>query len=174
MILSGNEICKNIGSRIIIEPFDENRINPNSYNLSLHDTLQIYTAEELDFAKNNPVKSIVIPADGYVLQPGQLYLARSLEYTETHGFVPMLIGRSSVGRLGVTVHITSGFGDIGFSGYWTMQLTCIKPVRIYAGMKICQIFYQTVLGEYEEYRSLKYQNSQEIKASQMYLEFQNE
>lgn len=174
MILSGNEIRKNIGNTIIIEPFDEKKINPNSYNLSLNDTLQIYTSDELDFAKDNPVESIVIPKEGYVLRPGQLYLARSLEYTETHGFVPMLIGRSSVGRLGVTVHITSGFGDIGFSGFWTMQLTCVKPVRIYAGMKICQIFYQTILGEYEEYSSRKYQNSQGIKASQMYLEIQDE
>ena len=86
--------------------------------------------------------------------------------------VPMILGRSSVGRLGITVHITSGFGDIGFCGYWTLQLTCVKRVRIYPGMKICQIFYHDVLGEYDTYNSNKYQGSTKIMSSQMYQEFQ--
>ncbi len=130
----------------------------------------IYEGEILDASRPNKTKTIPIPEDGYVLRPGQLYLGRSLEYTETHGFVPILQGRSSVGRLGVTVHITAGFGDVGFCGYWTMQLTCVKPVRIYPGMKICQIYYQTILGDYEEYDSQKYQNNSSIQASRLYEE----
>lgn len=58
---------------------------------------------------------------------------------ETQGLVPMILGCSSVGRLGITVHITSGFGDIGFCGYWTLQLTYAKKVRICPGMKIGQM-----------------------------------
>ena len=42
MILSGKEILKHIGREIIIEPFDEKRVNPNSYNLSLADELLVY------------------------------------------------------------------------------------------------------------------------------------
>lgn len=170
MILSGNEIIKNIGTNIIIEPFLQENINPNSYNLRLHNELMIYEDDILDASKQNKTKKILIPDDGYVLQPGQLYLGRSLEYTETHGFVPVLQGRSSMGRLGVTVHITAGFGDVGFCGYWTMQLTCIKPTKIYPQMKICQIYYQTILGEFEEYDSKKYQNNSSIQASRIYEE----
>lgn len=170
MILSGNEIIKNIGGDIIIEPFVKENINPNSYNLRLHNELMIYEDDILDAAKQNKTRKILIPDDGYVLQPGQLYLGRSLEYTETHGLVPILQGRSSVGRLGVTVHITAGFGDVGFCGYWTMQLTCIKPTKIYPKMKICQIYYQTILGDFEGYDSKKYQNSNSIQASRLYEE----
>lgn len=174
MILSGNEIQNNLGSKIIIDPFVSDNLNPNSYNLRLHDELLVYTEEILDFRKKNQTKKIIIPEDGYLLQPGQMYLARSLEYTETHGFVPIIQGRSSVGRLGVTVHITAGFGDVGFCGYWTMQLTTVKPVRIYAGMKICQIYYQTLLGDYEEYSSTKYQHSNRIQTCKLYEELRNE
>lgn len=170
MILSGNEIIKNIGTNIIIEPFLQENINPNSYNLRLHNELMIYEDDILDASKQNKTKKILIPDDGYILQPGQLYLGRSLEYTETHGFVPVLQGRSSMGRLGVTVHITAGFGDVGFCGYWTMQLTCIKPTKIYPQMKICQIYYQPILGEFEEYDSKKYQNNSSIQASRIYEE----
>lgn len=170
MILSGNEIIKNLGTNIIIEPFVSENVNPNSYNLRLHNELMIYEEDILDASKKNKTKSIIIPSDGYVLQPGQLYLARSLEYTETHGFIPILQGRSSIGRLGVTVHVTAGFGDVGFCGYWTMQLTCIKPTKIYPQMKICQIYYQTILGDFEEYSSQKYQNSSSIQASRLYEE----
>jgi len=146
------------------------QLNPNSYNLKLHDCLMIYKNGVLDPKKENPTEEIIIPKEGLLLEPGQLYLARTCEYTETHGFVPILQGRSSIGRLGVAVHITSGFGDIGFCGYWTMQLSCIKKTMIYPNMKICQIYYQNVLGDYDDYCSEKYQNSHTIQASKIYKE----
>lgn len=170
MILTGKEIQKRLDKDIIIRPYDKQQLNPNSYNLRLHNELLIYDQEVLDSKKNNQTKTLIIPEEGITLEPGQLYLARTLEYTETYGLVPMILGRSSVGRLGITVHITSGFGDIGFCGYWTLQLTCIKRVRIYPGMKICQIFYHNVLGEYDNYSSKKYQGSNKIVSSQLYKE----
>lgn len=170
MILTGKEIEKRIGKDIIIEPYNSQQLNPNSYNLRLHNELMIYADDMLDAGKNNPTKPIVIPDDGFILEPGQLYLARTLEYTETRGLVPMILGRSSIGRLGISVHLTSGFGDIGFCGYWTLQLTCVKRVKIYPNMKICQIFYHNVLGEYENYSSSKYQDSKSIISSQLYKE----
>ena len=110
-------------------------------------------------------------AEGYVLEAGRLYLGRTLEYTETHGLVPMLEGRSSIGRLGLFVHITAGFGDVGFRGFWTLEMICLRPVRIYAGVEICQIFYHTVEGEILEYKSGKYQGNRDIQPSMLYKEF---
>ena len=170
MILTGKEIEKRLGGDIIIEPYHPQQLNPNSYNLCLHSQLLVYTDELLDSAKKNPTREITIPDDGMVLEPGQLYLGRTAEYTETRGLVPMILGRSSVGRLGISVHLTSGFGDIGFCGCWTLQLTCIKKVRIYPNMKICQIFYHDILGEYENYSSEKYQRSSRIMSSKLYEE----
>lgn len=171
MILTGKEIEKRLGRDIIIEPYTAEQLNPNSYNLRLHDELLVYKNDVLDVKEKNETEAMIIPEEGLVLEPGQLYLARTLEYTETYGLVPMILGRSSVGRLGITVHITSGFGDIGFCGYWTLQLTCVKRVRIYPGMKICQIFYHDVLGEYDTYTSKKYQGSDKIMSSRLYQEF---
>lgn len=170
MILTGSEIEKRLGTDIIIEPYHSEQLNPNSYNLRLHHELMTYSDTVLDARANNPTKSLLIPEEGFELQPGELYLARTLEYTETRNLVPLIIGRSSIGRLGITVHLTSGFGDVGFQGFWTLQLTCVKRVRIYAGMKICQIFYHTIAGEASEYCSGKYQKSAGIVPSQLYQE----
>ena len=121
MILSGLEIKNQIGRKIFIEPFHEERLNPNSYNLSLHNELLIYTNETLDMRANNPSQKVLIPSEGFMLQPGKLYLGRTSEYTRTEGYIPMLEGRSSIGRLGICIHVTAGFGDVGFAGYWTLR-----------------------------------------------------
>lgn len=131
MILSGKEILKNIGKDIIIEPFNEKKINPNSYNLSLHNELLVYEDNLLDMKKPNETKKIIIPEDGLILEPGKLYLGRTNEFTKTEKFVPMLEGRSSTGRLGLFIHVTAGFGDIGFAGYWTLEIFCVQPSLMY-------------------------------------------
>lgn len=170
MILTASEIRKHLGTKIIIEPFDESLLNPNSYNLRLHDELLVYEEVVLDMRKPNRVRRIKIPPEGLVLTPNQLYLGRTLERTETHGFVPMIEGRSSVGRLGLFVHVTAGFGDVGFRGYWTLEMFAIHPVRIYPFVPVCQIYYHTVIGEIEEYRSDKYQDNVDIQPSLLYKE----
>ncbi|MCR3758866.1 dCTP deaminase [Clostridium felsineum] len=172
MILSGKQIIDNIGKDIIIEPFTEKQINPNSYNLKLHNELLVYDEEVLDMKKPNSTKKLIIPEEGIVLQPRKLYLGRTVEYTETDKYVPMLEGRSSVGRLGVFIHVTAGFGDVGFKGYWTLEIFCVEPIRIYPGVEICQIYYHDVGGEYEKYSSGKYQNNNGIQPSLLYKDFQ--
>ena len=172
MILSGKQIEQEIGKKIIIEPFDSNRINPNSYNLSLHNELLVYTESVLDMKRPNGTKLLTIPDDGLVLEPGRLYLGRTPEYTKTDGYVPMLEGRSSIGRLGLFIHITAGFGDVGFAGYWTLEIFCVQPVRVYAGVEICQIYYHDIADGYEPYRSGKYQGNTGIQPSLLYRDFE--
>ena len=170
MILSGDEIQKNLGANIVIDPYDESRLNPNSYNLTLHNELMTYEEVVLDMRKANRVRRISIPPEGLVLSPNQLYLGRTAERTETHGFVPMIEGRSSIGRLGLFVHVTAGFGDVGFCGYWTLEMFAVQPIRIYPGVPICQIFYHNICGEVTEYKSDKYQNNHDIQPSMLFKE----
>ena len=172
MILSGKEIEKRIDSDIFIDPYDPCRINPNSYNLSLHDELIVYTETELDMKRDNPYQKIQIPGEGLVLEPYRLYLGRTVEFTETKGLVPMLEGRSSVGRLGLFVHVTAGFGDVGFKGYWTLEIFCVQPIRIYAGVEICQIYYHSIEGDYENYTSGKYQGNRGIQTSLLFKDYE--
>jgi dCTP deaminase len=173
MILSGIEIENLVkNGDIEITPFDKTQINPNSYNLKLHNKLLIYTDEILDMKKPLNSIEIIIPEDGLILQPGKLYLGRTFEHTSTQKFVPMLEGRSSVGRLGIFIHITAGFGDVGFNGYWTLEIQCIQPVKIYPMVKICQIYYHTILGQYLTYEKGKYQNNHGIQPSLLYKDFE--
>lgn len=174
MILSGKEIESRIDKDIIIEPFDKKRINPNSYNLSLHNELLIYKDSTLDMKKDNEVKKLTIPSNGLVLETNRLYLGRTVEYTETKNLVPMLEGRSSVGRLGLFVHVTAGFGDVGFKGFWTLEIFCIQPVKIYPSVEICQVYYHTIEGEIKNYSSQKYQNNRGIQSSLLFKDFKNE
>ena len=120
--------------------------------------------------KANRVRRMAIPPEGLVLQPNQLYLGRTVERTETHNLVPMIEGRSSIGRLGLFVHVTAGFGDVGFCGYWTLEMFAVQPVRIYAGVAICQIFYHDIRGSFTEYQSDKYQHNTDIQPSLLFKE----
>ena len=172
MILSGKEIQAKQGKEIIIKPFSPDRVNPNSYNLSLHNELLVYTNDELDMKSNNPTERIIIPPTGYTLRPNKLYLARTAEYTETSHYVPMLEGRSSIGRLGLFIHITAGFGDIGFKGFWTLEMFCVQPIVIYPAVEICQIYYHGIEGKYDLYEGGKYQNNKEIQPSMLYKELE--
>jgi dCTP deaminase len=170
MILSGHEIRTRLGTDIRIEPFDEAKLNPNSYNLSLHDELMVYEEVVLDMRRPNRVRRVAIPREGLVLRPNQLYLGRTAERTETHNLVPMIEGRSSVGRLGLFVHVTAGFGDVGFCGYWTLEMFAVQPLRIYPGVAICQIIYHDIRGSICEYSSDKYQNNNDIQPSLLFKE----
>lgn len=172
MILSGKEILRHMGKDIVIRPFDPKRLNPNSYNLSLHNELLVYENRLLDMKVPNPVKTLTIPESGLVLEPDKLYLGRTNEFTQTDRFVPMLEGRSSVGRLGLFIHVTAGFGDVGFAGYWTLEIFCVQPIRIYPNVEICQIYYHDIHGDYDLYQSGKYQNNTGIQPSLLYKDFE--
>ncbi len=172
MILSGKSIKSKLNKQIFIEPFEESQLNPNSYNLRLHQDLLVYNNHQLDMKKENTATKITIPGEGILLETNKLYLGRTLEHTKTENYVPMLEGRSSIGRLGLFVHITAGFGDVGFSGFWTLEMFCVQPIRIYAGVEICQIFYHSIEGEYETYSSKKYQNNKGIQPSLLFKDFE--
>jgi dCTP deaminase len=171
MILSGKEIEKRLNTDIFIEPYNREQLNPNSYNLKLHNKLLVYDKHELDMKKENTAHEIIIPDEGLLLETNKLYLGRTQEYTRTEKLVPMLEGRSSVGRLGLFIHVTAGFGDVGFSGYWTLEIFCVQPIRIYPGVEICQIYYHDILGNFDQYTSGKYQNNKGIQPSLLYRDF---
>ncbi len=109
----------------------------------------------LDAEKHNQIEEILIPKGGIVNEPGTLYLGVTEEYTETHNSVPFLEGKSSVGRLRIDIHATAGKGDVGFCNHWTLEISCVQPVRVYAGMPIGQLIYFSVEGDIENYYNKK-------------------
>jgi len=172
MILSDSAILKQIDTGdIIIKPFKRENLGSNSYDVCISKNLAVYDALELDAKKHNTIKHFEIPEEGFVLQPGELYLGSTEEYTETHKHLPILDGKSSVGRLGIDIHATAGIGDVGFKGYWTLELSVTKPVRVYAGMPIGQIIYYSVEGEvinaYDKKGDAKYSRQEHLPVESM-------
>jgi dCTP deaminase len=161
MILSDKKIKQEMEKGTIkIEPYRPDGLGTNSYDVHLGKMLGVYTDAVLDAKKNNPVRYFEIPPEGFVLQPGTLYLGITEEYTETHAHVPFLEGKSSAGRLGIDIHATAGKGDVGFCNYWTLEISAQIPVKVYAGMPIGQLIYFEVSGEieisYSSKKSAKY------------------
>ena len=178
MSLSGPEIRrqKELGN-IVITPWDDARLNPNSYNLTLSDRLAVYRylndarpLNMLDMKREHALSHFTIPPEGFVLNPGRLYLGVTVEYTETHGFIPHIDGRSSTGRLGLFTHVTAGRGDVGFRGPWTLELTVVQPLRIYPDIPILQIYYDTLEGEAGEPYSGGYGGDHRPQASKLWRE----
>jgi dCTP deaminase len=93
------------------------------------------------------------PERGWVLNPGVGYLMHTAERVGTNHFVPILDGKSSIGRLFIKVHETAGFGDPGFNGQYTLEVTAEFPVIVYAGMRICQIRFHAIQGEIQNYQN---------------------
>ncbi len=152
MILSDTQIQESITrGEIVVEPFRPECLGTNSYDVHLGKYLAVYVDHELDARKHNLIKYIEIGPEGFVLQPGTLYLGVTEEYTETHNAVPFLEGKSSVGRLGIDIHATAGKGDVGFCNTWTLEISCVQPVRVYAGMPIGQLIYFKVDGDIQNY-----------------------
>lgn len=170
MILTGPEIEKRVkeGS-IVIEPFDPKCINPNSYNLHLSDNILLPTKEFPDIREPDEYKEFTIPQEGAFLYPKTLYLGSTVEWTETERLVPQINGRSSIGRLGLMVHVTAGYGDIGFKGCWTLELFAVRPIRVYPNIPIAQIYYSTIEGDVLPYKG-KYGGSKKPMACEIWKE----
>ncbi len=156
MILSDKRILEEIEKgTILIEPFRKECLGTNSYDVHLGRYLATYKDRELDARSHNKIDIFEIPAEGFVLHPGTLYLGVTEEYTETHEHIPFLEGKSSTGRLGIDIHATAGKGDVGFCNTWTLEISVAQPVRIYAGMPIGQLIYFKVDGDIDTKYSTK-------------------
>ena len=85
----------------------------------------------LDPRRENACVDIEMPADGYVLEPGRLYLAHTQEVLGSRHYAPTFAARSSVARLGLFINLSASLGDIGYEGQWTLQLYTMNRVRVY-------------------------------------------
>jgi len=172
MILTGSAIVENYKEgHIIIKPFTIDNVNPNSYNFRLDKYLKVYDSMPLDPKKENTFTTIEIPEEeGYVLEPGRLYLANTVETMGSTHFVPTFNARSSIARLGIFINLSATLCDIGFIGQITLQLFAAHRVRIYPYMNIGQIMFWKPEGEIKLYEG-KYQSSKGPQTTKIYQDF---
>lgn len=170
MILTGPAIQGAVDrGEINIDPFDPARLNPASYDLELGELVSIYTPEEstvpfpamqaptcrriLDSARRQNVTVMRMTGDGFIVEPGNLYLMHTRERIHTRGYVPIIDGKSSIGRLGLLVHVTAGYGDPGFNGQYTLEVVALAhPVIVYPGMRFAQMRFHAMQGRLDPYR----------------------
>ena len=149
MILTGPEIllAREQGT-LIIEPFTDEQLNPNSYNFRLGPMLLQNPGDQ---SCEGSCAEILLPASGYLLSPGRLYLGASYEMIGSGRFAMLLVGRSSLGRLGLFLNITADLGHAGSVSRWTLELTVVQPLRIYPYMRIGQISFWAQRGHMSQY-----------------------
>ena len=145
---------------IEITPFDMDCLNPNSYNVHLSNKLKVYNNNAVLDLKgtNSDFREITIPEDGLILLPNTLYIGSTVEKISSDKYISAIDGRSSVGRLGMQVHLTAGFGDIGFSGTYTFEIVVTQPLRVYPNFKIAQVYFEKPVGKVNFLYKGRYQN----------------
>lgn len=169
-ILTGHQIRKDINSgRIEISDFDPKNLNPNSYNLSIGNIVRMYT-NPIVFDLKDPrtyseLNDIELTDEGLVLRPGNLYLVGTKETVGSDYYEPIITGRSSIGRLGISVHQEAGFADIGYHGPLTLQIKVTYPTRIYPFLPIAQIYFLTPYGKISALYHGKYRDQSGPMAS---------
>lgn len=182
-ILVDREIREEIASgKLIIEPYEDRLIQPNSYDVRLADR---FSWHEKGDAVIDPYASETILAgvvekrmDSVVLQPYEFILGATLEAVcLPDDIVGQLTGKSSLARLGVMVHVTAGFIDAGFShppAQITLEILNVgnRPVRLHAGMSIGQmVFTRTAFCDMPYHRKpgAKYNGQAAAAHSKYYL-----
>lgn len=200
-ILSDLSLRKSIeNGDIEIDPFDPAQLNVTSYDLTLGDEVRVYRRwvwGATDGLYSNPDQGIharqegVLDSkeepetiswkfddkEGIVLRPGIGYLMHTRERVRTRIYNPVLDGKSSIGRLFVQVHATAGYGDPNFNGQYTLEVIAQHPIRLYAGMRICQIRFHTISGElgktYDQVGHYVGESAKGAVASQAWRQFQD-
>lgn len=199
-ILSGQKILQEIEAGAIkVSPFEPKNINPASLDLRLGEKFAVYDAltvmdyqqslarlrgidyNVLDAKQDNQIYSnkldSLVTVDYRVLQPGILYLMHTVERISTDKYVPIIEGKSSIGRLGISIHLTAGYGDPGFDGQYTLEVTVVHPVKVYPGMRFCQIRFNTIEGEVTSYKNTGHYIGEAANgpvSSRSYLQFEDE
>jgi dCTP deaminase len=177
MILSDKTILNEMRwGNIIIDPFNKDHLNPNSVDLTLAPQFKRYVPDILDPRKPNPTEDFVIPEEGYIIRPGDVYLYACNERIGVKDNIRAKVeGKSSLGRLGLFIHVTAGFIDTGFEGSLVLELVATRPIIVYPNMKICQVEFARVEGEilesYDQKAGSKYHGQTGVQESLMHKNF---
>jgi dCTP deaminase len=144
MILTGTEIQNAVNwGDITIKPFNKEQVNPNSYNFRLLSTILKVSINENN---ESSFETIELSNNGYVLLPKVLYLGATNEILGSRNYAMTLLGKSSIGRLGLFLNITADLGHFGSVSQWTLEMSVVQPLRIYPEMVIGQIAFWTQQG----------------------------
>lgn len=155
MILTRDVILREIAAgRLAIEPFDEAQVGPASIDLHLGNEIRVMAGgpevievtEDADYRKVTTVQRL----DGrYLLRPGETIHAITRERLRLPPDIAgWLEGRSRYARLGLMIHVTSGFVAPGVDSRQVLEMANVagRPLAIHAGVAVCQVVLQRCEG----------------------------
>lgn len=175
--------------KIVIDPLkDEQQIQPSSVDMRLGDEFKVFKVirkpyidpkDEEDIAEY--MESSTVPeGEAFIIHPNEFALATTQEYVKIpDDLVARVEGRSSMGRLGVTMHVTAGYVDPGFEGRITLEISNIgaMPVALYPGQRVCQLVFETMTTPAElpyghPKRNSKYMKQLKPESSRVKLDYE--
>ena len=174
MILSDRDIVRALeAGRIRITPAPDltTQLGSVSIDFRLGTTFMVFEHSRHSYIDPRQPQSIgdamrtidVAPDEAFIMQPGDFALASTVESLELpDDLLGRLEGRSSIARLGITVHSTAAVFEPGWIGTATMELSNLgrMPVALYPGMRICAFSFEEVsspvLTPYRAKRNAKY------------------
>ena len=175
--------------KIVIDPLkDEQQIQPSSVDMRLGDEFKVFKVirkpyidpkDEEDIAEY--MESSTVPeGEAFIIHPNEFALSTTQEYVKVpDDLVARVEGRSSMGRLGVTMHVTAGYVDPGFEGRITLEISNIgaMPVALYPGQRVCQLVFETMTTPAElpyghPKRNSKYMKQLKPESSRVKLDYE--
>lgn len=130
---------------IIIEPFNKDQINPNSYDVRLGEHFWVMHGGSQKFDREDTSKNfkpVHVKKGPFEFHPGCFVLAHTEEFIGAiQNFAPMLETKSSIARAGLQTHLAAGFGDVGYANRWTLEIVNLgkRTVQMWPGEPIAQI-----------------------------------
>ena len=178
-MLTGKQIITDVKNGFItISDFNEKYIGPNSYDLHWSDKISRVirntdrcktVRNTIDMLEEQKVETRDISEKGLLILPNQLYLISTKEIVGSNIYIPRIVGRSSIGRMGIQISQHADFGDIGFIGRWTLQVTVVNPTIIYPNLRVCHVYFEEPYGDTSIKYNGRYQGSIDATPSRFNL-----
>ena len=158
----------------LLDPFIPEHVQPASVDLRLHNEFIVFDSHEglfidLGDVRDNSARKIVKEkGKGFILHPGEFVLGTTLEKVSCpDNIVARLEGKSSIGRLGILIHITAGFVDPGWHGRLTLEILNVRkvPIILRPGLPFCQISFQYMAGPADKPYAGRYQGDESVAVS---------
>ena len=139
---------------IVINPFNESQVNPNSYDVRLGNwfispkingsPLSLEIPESVEAIWQAP--RLVNYGNIFILEPGAYVLAHTNEFIGSHKHATLLKTRSTFGRLFIDICPSAGFGDVGYTNRWTLEIknNSNNHYILHPSMRIAQISFMEV------------------------------
>lgn len=180
MRLGNDEIIRHLSRRIT--PFSTDQVGPASYDVRLGYGMREIAPDQGDIYIGGPATEVAYrdkPMNGegyYALGPLEFALGTIEETIDIPTWMDAEVdGRSSIGRLGLFVHVTAGYIDPGFKGQVTLELfnATTRTIYIKPGERVCQLVFTRVKGcsiGYGDRPGSKYQGQQGATGSRLHMD----